>query len=247
VIPGLDGAFGFGLVLLRTAGLFLAAPLLGTRTVPARVRLGFSLVVAFAAFQGAGAPGVEPAGGLAGLAAAAASETALGVLAGLAARWTLDAALAAGNLAGLAAGIGFGALVDPTSGAESTAASEIVYTLAWGAAAAAGLHREAIAWLARSVSAWPPGGALPLSELAIRAVGHGAFGAALAVRMAFPVLAAVLLGHAAMALVGRMAPQLSLATIGFSAAILAGGLALYLAAPGAAELAAWAAIATLRG
>jgi flagellar biosynthetic protein FliR len=243
----LAAAWGFALVLLRTAGLVMTAPLLSARFVPNRIRLALSLAVAFAVWQGAGAPAPAPPGTLAGLAGAAAVETALGVVGGLAARWALDAALGAGQLAGLSTGLGFGALVDPTSGAESGAIGELLSVLAQGAAIAAGLHREAIAWLARGVMAWPPGGSVPLSELATRAVGQGTLSIAIAVRMAFPVLAAAIVGHALTSFLGRLAPQLSLQNVGFSIAILGGGLALYLSAPAAAEMAARAAAMAFQG
>jgi flagellar biosynthetic protein FliR len=50
-----------------------------------------------------------------------------------------------------------------------------------------------------------------------------------------------------MAGIGRTAQQLNLGTVGFSIAILAGGGALYLVAPGAAEMAARAAVAAMGG
>ncbi|HYG67469.1 MAG TPA: flagellar biosynthetic protein FliR [Anaeromyxobacteraceae bacterium] len=240
-------AWGFGLVLLRTAGLCVTAPILAARVVPARVRLGVAFALAFAVFQGAGAPAVPPPGSLAGLAASALFETALGLLSGLAARWLLDAALAAGHVAGLSAGLGFGALVDPTTGAESNAVSGLLFGTAQAMAVALGIHREAVAWLARSVATWPPGAPAGLGDLATRVVGHGTMAVALSIRLAFPVLAAVMVGHLVLAVMGRMAPQLSLSNLGFSIAIGAGGFALYLSAPGIAELAARAAIAAFRG
>jgi flagellar biosynthesis protein FliR len=160
---------------------------------------------------------------------------------------TLQAALAAGQLVSVAAGIGFGALVDPTSGAESNAAGELLHVVAQGAAIALGLHRDAIAWLARSVRAFPPGAPGGVAELAQRAIWESTGAAALAVRLAFPVLAAVLLGHVTMAVTSRMAPQLSLQHVGFSVALLAGGGAFYLLAPTIAEGVARAAVAALAG
>lgn len=238
-------AFGFGLVLLRTAALCATAPILAARVVPVRIRAGVALALSFAVFAGAGSPPVPPPEGLLALAATAASETVTGLLAGLAARFVLDAALAAGHLAGLSMGMGFSALVDPMTGAESNAISQTLFVMAQGAAVALGVHREAVAWLARSTAAWPPGAADGLADLALRTAGQAAVSAALAVRLAFPVLAAVIVAHAIMAVLGRMAPQLSLANVGFSLAVLAGALALYLAAPGAAELAARASLAAL--
>ncbi len=239
-------AYGYALLLLRTAGLLLAAPVMGTRLVPVRVRLGLALVVSVAVFTGAGSPRVPPPAGLLGLATAAAGETALGVLAGLAARWVLDAALAAGQVAALSMGIGLGALIDPSSGSESSALSQLLFTSAQAGAVALGIHREALAWLTRSAVIWPPGGRLALSELTLRAAGHAAFSAALAVRIAFPVLAAVMLGHACMGVAARTTPQLNLSSVGFSIAVLAGGTALYLVAPAAADLAARSAVAAFQ-
>ncbi|ABC81134.1 flagellar biosynthetic protein FliR [Anaeromyxobacter dehalogenans] len=240
-------AWGFGLLLLRTAGLCAVAPVLGARVVPARVRLALALALTWAVHAGAGSPAVAPPAGLAGLAGAALAETATGLLAGLAARWTLDAALAAGHLAGLSAGLGYSALVDPITGAESSAVSQTVFVVAQAVAVALGVHREAVAWLVRSAVAWPPGAAPDPAGLASRAAGQAILSVALAVRLAFPVMAAALLGHLLLAVMGRMAPQLSLSNVGFSASTLAAGLALYLTAPAAAELAARAAVAALAG
>lgn len=239
--------WGFGLLLFRTAGLCATAPMLGARLVPARVRMGLALALTFAVFNGAGAPAVPVPGSLLGLAGPALVETALGLLGGLAARWALDAALAAGHLAGLSAGLGFSALIDPTSGAESNGLSQYLFAGAQAAALSLGLHREAVGWLARAAQAWPPGGPVELGPVLARTAGHAVLAVALSVRLAFPVLAAVLLGHACMGVMSRMAPQLNLSNVGFSIAILAGGLGIYLAAPGIAELAARAAVAAFQG
>jgi flagellar biosynthetic protein FliR len=159
----------------------------------------------------------------------------------------LDAALAAGHVAGLSAGLGFSALIDPISGAESNGLSQLLSAGAQVAALSMGLHREAVAWLARAVMTWPPGTTPALGSLAAQVVGHGLVAIVLAVRLAFPVMAAVLLGHATMGVMGKMAPQLSLSNVGFSIALLCGGLGIYLSAPAIAELVARAAITAFQG
>jgi flagellar biosynthetic protein FliR len=241
----LESAWGYGLLLMRCAGLCLSAPVLSARVVPARVRVTFAALLAFAAWSGAGAPAAAPPAGLGSLAASAAAETACGLLAGLGARFVLQAALAAGHAASLAAGLGYGAILDPSSGAESNAVGEVVQTVAQAGAVALGIHREAVAWLARSARLFPPGAPLGLRDAALRVVWDATGSAALGARLAFPMLGAVLLGHVVMASLGRAAPQLSLGTIGFSVAIVAGGGAFYLVAPAAAELAARSAVAAL--
>jgi flagellar biosynthetic protein FliR len=231
-----EQGWGFLLVLLRTAALVTTVPILGARLIPARIRLAMAVALAFAAFTGAGSPGVPPPPGLDGLFIAAAGETALGLLAGLAARFVLDAALAAGQLVGISMGIGFAALVDPTSGAESNAPGEMLLTLSQLMALGMGIHREAISWLARSVQLWPPGGPLPLERLAGHVIGQALLGVTLAIRVSMPVLAAVLAAYAITGILSRTAPQLSLSNVGFSIAIVAGGAALYLVIPPAAEM-----------
>ena len=239
--------WAFGLLLFRTTGLVMTAPMIGARIVPGRIRLALALAVTMAVYQGAGAPRVAVPATLLGLAGPVAMETFTGVLGGLSARWILDAALAAGHLAGLSAGLGFSALVDPSTGAESTGLSQLLYAGAQAAALSLGIHREAVGWLARAAVAWPPGTEPALGTLAAGVIGHAVLATALAVRMAFPIMAAVLLGHAAMGVLNRMAPQLGLANVGFSVALLAGGLAIYLSAPAVAELVARAAVAAFQG
>jgi flagellar biosynthetic protein FliR len=243
----LAAAWGFGLVLLRTFGLLLGAPILGARTVPVRAKAGLAFAVAAGVWAAAGSPQVAPPETLWPLATAVAGETALGLLAGLGARAVLQAAIAAGQLASQAAGIGFGSMVDPTSGAESNAVSELLHLTAQAGAVALGLHREAIAWLARSTAAFPPGSDLALGELATRVIWETTGAAALAVRLAFPILAAVSLGHFVMAVTGRMAPQLNLNNLGFSVSLLAGGGAFYLLAPSIADAVARMATAAFLG
>jgi flagellar biosynthetic protein FliR len=241
----LASVWGFGLVLLRTLGLLMTAPVLAARVVPVRVRVAIATAVAVAVWTGAGGPKVEAPATLWRLAAAAASETAMGALAGFAARAVLDAALAAGQLASISAGVGLGSLLDPNSGAESNATSELLSIAAQGAALAAGIHREAIGWLARSTALFPPGTPGGVRPLAMRAIWEATGAAALAVRIAFPILAAVMVGHLVLGALSRTASQLGLGNVGFTISILAGGGAFYLVAPGAAEVAARAAIAAL--
>jgi flagellar biosynthesis protein FliR len=107
-----------------------------------------------------------------------------------------------------------------------------------GLALAAGIHREAIAWLCRGVALLPPGSTVDLRDLSARVVADSARAAALSIRLAFPVMAAVTSGHIALGVLTRTAPQLNVANVGFTIAIIAGGGSLYLVAPSAAEIAA---------
>ena len=237
--------FGFLMVLFRATALCSVAPLLGMKTVPQRMRMAIAVVLAYAAFAGAGSPMFH--GGAAALITGAIIETIIGLSAGLAAKFALDAAGAAGHLIASSVGLSFSATVDPIHGAESTTVSELLSMLALAAFVAAGVHRELVAWLCRSVISLPPGASFEVTSLASAVVTHALSSVALSVRLAFPVLAAVTFGHVALGVVGRSAPQLNISSVGFSVTILAGGAALYMVAPSVAEIAAQAASRALTG
>ncbi len=233
---------GFLLVLLRTGALVVAAPILSSKSIPARVKLAMSLVFSVAIFAAAGAPRVPLPGSFGALAALALSETALGLVAGLSSRLLLEAAQAGAQAASMSMGFGFGQVLNPNSNAESTSVGELYSTLALGVALALGLHREAVAWLALSVRQAPPGATVDVQSLASALVGQIIFGLTLAVRVGYPLFAAALLGYALLGLLGKAAPQLSLSNLGFGVTIVAGGGALYLMAPEGARICAQAAV-----
>lgn len=242
----LELAFGFGLVLVRVAALFIAAPVLGARTVPARIRLALALAVAFAIFSGAGSPRVPaPVESLA-LVGLVIRETAFGLAAGFAARIPLDAVHAAGQLISTATGLSYGAVVDPLHGAESTAVTQLLSVAATSAAVALGVHTEALVWLAGSVRALPPGSVLPWTELAEGLIRQVLLGLGLSVRIAYPVMVAATVGHVALGLLSRIAPQLNLSTIGFAITLVLGGGALYLVTPAVVAAAASGALEAFR-
>jgi flagellar biosynthetic protein FliR len=232
---------GFLLVLLRCGAMCMVAPLFGTKVIPTRVRMGLAAAISSTVFTAIGLPGFDRWTDTGALLGAAATETLIGLCGGTAARVAIEAAGAAGHLMSTAMGLNYGSTLDPIHGAESNAISSLLSFLALGVAVAAGIHREAIAWLCRSLIETPPGGSVDAARLCAGIIAESARGAALAVRLAFPVMAAVTFGNISFGLLGRVAPQINLQSIGFGLAIFAGGGALYFVAPGAAEIAAQAA------
>ncbi|RMG17011.1 MAG: type III secretion protein [Deltaproteobacteria bacterium] len=242
-----DFSFGVGLLLalLRSAGLVVAVPVLGESAVPIRTRVAAALVLGTAAFFAAGSPAPEMPVTDAGLVAAAAGESLLGLSVGLSCRIVLLAATGAGALAGMSMGLGFGLVADPLTGVAQPTVARLLTFLAVIAAAGLGLHRQAVLWLASGLRQIPPGHFVSAADLARGVVVEAIRSVGLAVRIAFPVVGAVTFGHVVLGLLGRTAPSLNLVSIGFSIAIVAGGFALYLVAPSAATLAARAAAEVL--
>jgi flagellar biosynthesis protein FliR len=240
-------AVGFFLVLVRCTSLFMVAPIFSARTVPALVRMGFSVPIAVAVFIGAGSPGFAGFDKIPQLIPAVIMELVFGLGAGFAARVAIEAALGAGSAISMAMGVSFGSVIDPLHGSESTAIGDLLSFITMAVALTTGLHRDAVAWLCRSVRETPPGSDFSVATIATRVIADGTASIALSVRLAFPVLAAVTLGHLGLGLLNRAAPQLNVSNIGFTVALLAGGAAFYLVAPGAAVLAAQAARTAFAG
>lgn len=235
-------AYAFALVLFRTAGLVTAAPLFGMKNAPAQVRVALAFALALVAFLGAGSGSAPLPPHVGALAVDVVLETLMGVFAGLAARFALEAAAAAGQLAAQTMGLGFGATLDPMSGAESTTLGELFRVLALGGALALGLERELVLWLASSVVQVPPGSIAGVEQLARGVVLEAVHAIVLGVRLGFPFLAAITLGHLCLGLLGRAAQQLHFSNVGFSISILFGGGALWLVAPRALQLCAEASL-----
>ncbi len=227
--------YAFLLTLLRTAGLAISIPSWGSRQVPMRVRLGLVFVLSFAVYQAAGAQELAVPDTLGQLIGASLAETVIGLIGGLAARFTLEAAAAAGSMISTATGLSYGALVDPLNGAESNALGQLMRLAALAFAIEVGLHREAVTWLLESVRTAPVGGPLGIEDALVRAFTQAVYCAALAVRIAFPVLALVGCSYLALGAVGRVVPQLGLQNLGFSIAVLVGGAAVWGMAPEAAH------------
>ena len=153
----------------------------------------------------------------------------LGLGAGLGTRLVFEASTAAGFLAGTSMGLGFGAAAG--TAADPPVVSQLVRLLALGGFLALDGPARLIGWIYASLHAFPVGQAFELLPILKSAAELGLSSIALTVRVVFPLLAAALLGHVAMAVAGRSAPQMNLSSMGFSVAILAGGTALYHSAP----------------
>jgi flagellar biosynthetic protein FliR len=214
--------------------------------LPVRIRLGMALWASIALYMGLNAPSVELPNSMIELSGIAFRETVMGLSGALAAKFMMDAASAAGQSAALSMGLGFGSVIDPSSGAESAAVGQLFSTVTLASAVMMGIHREALYWLASSFHSFPLASAMDISALAAGVVNHAILGIALAVRVCFPLLVAVTFGHGVLGLLGRAAPQLNVASVGFSVAILAGGGGIFLLTPAATQLCAQLALDAFR-
>ena len=200
---------------LRVLALFTAMPVLGTRTVPARVRIGLAALVAFAAQPSL--PAVTP--------------VPLDSPLGFAVRVAFAAIEFAGELVGLQMGLNFAGFFDPISAATATATSRFFgTTIAWLFIVING-HLLVIAALAQSFTAFPVG---PEPFAFLKTAMPFRWGAEIfttGLWIALPLIAMLLFVNLVLGAISRVAPQINIFAIGFPVTLGVGLLGILLTLP----------------
>jgi flagellar biosynthetic protein FliR len=230
VIVPMDVVVGFGLVLTRMLGVFLFAPVFGHSVVPVRVRLGLSVAVAwFTAVQIELGPFALDAS----LAFAVVREATIGLAIGFAASLVFSGFALMAELAAIQGGLGAANAIDPASGANSVVLTSLVGSVALLVFLTIGAHHELLRASVLSFELLPPAGSgpAPAGLGGVAALGGGVF--AVAVRLAAPFTAVMLVTNLAVGMLGRAIPQLNLMSLQLPAQI---AITLLLLALGAGPL-----------
>jgi flagellar biosynthesis protein FliR len=223
--------FPFLLVLARVAGVFALVPMPGFRSAPEPVRAAFALAVTLALAPAW--PRVANPAHAGQLALWIVAEAAFGLAIGIVVAMLLEAFSLAAQIFGLQAGYAYASTVDPNTQADSGVLLVVAQLAAGMLFFALGLDREVVRLLALSLERLPPG-AYGLSRGAAETVvrlGDAMFGVAL--RLAFPVVALLLMADMALALTGKLNQHLQLLSLAFpvkmlcALAVLAAGAALF--------------------
>jgi len=218
------------LALVRLSGMVLFAPFFSSTALPVRTKAVFVLAVAYLlAPLVASLPNAHAQIGF----AAILGELAVGLVYGLALAMLNEMLLFAGQIAGMQFSFSLVNLMDPSSPIETPLLGALFQTMGTLVVIAAGLDRILLASVVRSFRVAPLGSyaMTPATGLAIVRAASGVFVAAL--ELAAPVLAATMLIEIAVALMGKLSPQLPVMFLsvpikqvtGF--VVLAGSLALW--------------------
>jgi len=226
---------------IRIMATIFSAPVLGNSAIPINMRVGLALILAFAAASFA--PMSVPLDSPHALAYAV-RETLIGASLGLLLQLVFAAAELAGDAIGLQMGLGFAFFADPQSSAQSPLVGSLYSTIAALLFLALDIHLLVIGGLMESFRVLPIDAPLhtSLGLNAVAAAGTEMF--RLALSIALPALAALLLANLALSVLSRTAPQLNLFAVGFPATLIIGALVLGPTLPGAVEaisraLASW--------
>lgn len=231
----LDRVLLFALLLARAAGLVAAAPVLGDRAVPFRVRLFVAGVLALVLLPLVPTVPGGPAGP-AGLALAAAGELSVGLALGFAARLVVLAFGMAGQIVGIQAGPGVAHLFDPGRPAANPI-GRFLWIVGLTFFLGLGGHHHVLRALAGSLQIVPPGQAFVSAgtvEAIARLTGESLV---LALRIAAPAMAVLLLVTLGLGLLSRGLPAMNVLLVGVPLHVAAGIAAIMLSLPFVLELA----------
>jgi flagellar biosynthetic protein FliR len=203
------------LVLARIAGLVLAAPVFGHLLVPVRVRAGLAVVLAVALAPAVAPAAVAPPATLWALGGALVRESALGVVLGLVTQLVFAGVQLGGQIAGMQMGFGMANLIDPQSHAEETIVAHWQQLLALLVFLVLDVHHLLIRAVLASFATAPVGGPGPTAAGLQAVVGLAAGLFVDGVRIAAPVLIALLLTNGALGVLARTIPQLNVFVVGF--------------------------------
>lgn len=222
-------------ITARATVLLSAAPLLSMQSVPMRVRLAIALSVSFVVLLGDHGP-LPVVDGFGDLVELIVSESLIGIAVGLIARVTFEALSAAAQFVGLSSGLGYGGMLDPFYGGQSTALAQLMTVLAGMMALEMNLHGDMILWLVDSYRRWPPGTPASPEVFGQAVIEQTLTSFMLSVRLAIPLAIVGVIGSVLLGVAGRIVPRLGLQNVGFAVSLFAGLWALAEAGPSMASI-----------
>ncbi len=199
---------------IRTLAVFSALPVLGTRTVPVRVRVALAAFVALAAQPSLPEMPVVPLDSPLAFMLVA-QQVVIGLSIGFAVRVVFAAVEFAGEFVGLQMGLNFAGFFDPVSASAGTATGRFYGTMvAWLFIVING-HLLVLMALMQSFSAFPVG---PEPFAFVRQTLPHLWGAEIfriGLWIALPLIAMLLFVNLVLGLISRVASQINIFAIGF--------------------------------
>ena len=205
----------------RVAAMISAAPLTGARTLPARVRLVFALVLTWVIHPLVGpVPDLDPLSP-AGILVVG-NQILIGAAMGLALQVAFNALLIGGHIIGSSMGLGFASIIDPQNGVQLPLVSQFYFLIGALVFLALGGHLMIVEVTARSFDTLPvsTSGLAPDMLLGLALWSGLMFSEGM--RRALPVVSVILLINLSLGVATRAAPQLNIFALGFSITLMLG-------------------------
>ena len=148
------------------------------------------------------------------------AEAVLGVLVGLAVGFIADAFLLAAQVLAMPAGYAYASTFDPNTNADSGILLILAQLLAGLMFVTTGLDRQIIKVFADSLETVPPGAFVAEPAMATELIRLGATVFTVALRLAIPVVALLLIVDLALGILGRLNAQIQIVNLAFPVKML---------------------------
>ncbi len=214
--------------LVRILALLAAAPPFNNASLPTRTRLICGLAVAAAIAPGIDPLRIDPASGEGLLVLA--EQMLIGYAMGLSLRLVFSAIDLAGNALSMQMGLGFATTYDPTSSSQTPVISEFIGILGLLTFLAIDGHLMVLSTLMESFRVLPVG-MMPHKASWANIANAGTIVFSAGLLLALPIVVTLLITNTAIAVLGRVAPQLNIIAIGFPITISIGFIALFVCLP----------------
>ena len=214
---------------IRILALVATAPVLGHRTVPVRVKVGLSLLVALLVAPTLSVP-ASPLASPAGIILLV-QQILIGISMGFTLRIMIAAVELAGELIGLQMGLNFAGFFDPATSSQGTPVGAWLSMLVTLIFLAMNGHLMVLFGVVESFRVMPitPDAMAVGDWKRMATLGTELFRVGMYV--ALPILAAMLVCNIGMGVLARVAPQLNIFAVGFSITLLVGYFVLTLSMP----------------
>jgi flagellar biosynthetic protein FliR len=206
---------------LRVGGFVLAAPVLSDMVVPGRVKIVFTVALAFLLAPLVQSPADLSIFSAAGMLAAV-LEVLIGVAIGMMVQLSFEALVFAGQSVSMTMGLGFATLVDPQRGAQVPVLGQMFMIFGTLTYLAVDGHLMLLGALAESFHTLPIGAEHVDKNFLLSVALWGARVFDTGLLIALPAVVALVIVNLALGVVTRAAPQLNLFGIGFTITLLSG-------------------------
>jgi len=204
----------FGLMLMRIGAMFAIAPVIGARVVPLRLRVGLGVIVALSALpMVAEDSGPMPQSAVA-FAVLGLKEVLIGAVIGLVAQMMFAAVQLAGSFVDIGAGFAIASTIDPVNNTNLTVLGRAYNMIATAAFIAVGGHLFLMKAVVSSFTLAPPDSFPRLGALVQGVLVRSDELFVIALQLAAPLMAALLITDVALGIMSRAAPQMNVFIVG---------------------------------
>lgn len=207
--------------MIRISAFYFAVPVIGARTVPARIRIALTLFTAMLVVPLLPNAPVISFMSLGGLLMVI-KELLIGLALGFTLQIVMHVFVLAGQLIAIKLGLGFAAQNDPSSGVSVTVLSQFYLLLSTLLFLAINGHLAVINMLVNSFTTFPVGGPglTPDDYMLIVHLFSWMFAAGLLISL--PLFTSMMIVNMSFGVMGRSAPQLNILNVGFPITLMFG-------------------------